>query len=152
MGKQHVVRLSTADRAQVAAVIRRTGATALEQRRARILLHADAAAPGPHRTDREVAAAVAVDPRTVARVRMQYATQGLTAALSRRRRGDRGARAIDGAQEARLVALACSAPPPGHARWSLRLLADHAVRLEIVDAVSHETVRGTLKKTTSSRG
>ena len=152
MTQQHLVRLTAEDRARLGALIRRTGASALEQRRARILLHVDAGAPGPRLTDREVAAAVAVDVRTVARVRALCATQGLEAALARRPRCDRAPRKLDGAQAARVVALACSQPPAGHARWSLRLLANEAVRLEIVEAISHETVRAALKKTGSSRG
>ncbi len=149
---QHVVRLTGAQRADLGALLRRTGASALTQRRARILLHADAAGPGRRASDAAVAAAVLVDPRTVARVRAQFATAGLETALGRRARPSRPARRLDGAGEARLAALACSAPPAGHAAWTLRLLATHAVELAIVDAISHETVRATLKKTGSSRG
>lgn len=152
MSQQHVVRLSAEERARLAALIRRDGASALQQQRARILLHADRAAPGPRLSDRAVAAAVAVDARTVARVRAQFAAEGLEAVVTRRRRADRGPRLVDGAVEARLTALACSTPPAGFARWSLRLLAGEAVRLEIVEAISHETVRAALKKMTSSPG
>ena len=78
--------------------------------------------------------------------------EGLGATLARKRPDRVYERALDGRQEAHLVALACSEAPEGHARWSLRLLADELVRLQVVEAVSHETVRRTLKKTTSSRG
>jgi hypothetical protein len=152
VSQQHVVVLSPAERARLAALIRRDGATALQQRRARILLHADRAGAGPRSSDRAVAAAVGVDARTVARTRARFAADGLEAVLTRRPRADRGPRLVDGAVEARLTALACSTPPAGFARWSLRLLAHRAVELEIVEGISHETVRATLKKTCSSRG
>ena len=89
---------------------------------------------------------------TVARVRKQYFEEGLEAALNRRAPNRVYQRKLDGEQEARLVALACSEPPEGQARWSLRLLADKLVELEIVETVSHQTVRRVLKKTNSSRG
>lgn len=150
--KQHVVRLTPQERQQVGRMLTRSGAGAHEQRRARILLHADAATDGPRLTDREIAAAVGVTPRSVARVRSQFAQQGLTATLHRRPRADRRARKLEGAGEARLTALACSEPPPGHARWTLRLLADRLVALEVVDSICRETVRTTLKKTASNPG
>lgn len=150
--KQYLVTLSAAERHQLGTLIRRNGATALQYRRARILLQADTSSTGPHLTDREIAAAVAVEVRTVARVRQLYAVHGLDMVLTRRRRCDRGPRLLDGAAEARLLTLACSTPPAGADRWTLRLLASEAVRLEIVPAISHETVRTALKKTTSNPG
>jgi hypothetical protein len=87
----------------------------------------------------------------VARVRKQYFFEGLEAALDRRPPNREYRRKLDGEQEARLLALACSEPPEGQARWSLRLLADKLVELEIVEEVSHQTVRRILKKTNSSR-
>ncbi|MDQ3294880.1 MAG: helix-turn-helix domain-containing protein, partial [Actinomycetota bacterium] len=86
-------------------------------------------------------------PATVARVRRQCVEAGLAATLARKRPDRVYERRLDGRQEARLVALACSEAPAGHALWSLRLLADELVRLEVVEAVSHETVRQALKKT-----
>ena len=85
-------------------------------------------------------------------VRRRFVKEGLAAALQRKRPDRVYARALDGRREAHLVALACATQPDGHARWPLRLLADELVRLEVGDAVSHETVRRTLKQTTSSRG
>jgi len=152
MPKQHVVSLTAEQRRELAAALDRNATTALEQRRARMLLHADAGVGGPRRSDREVAAAVGVDPRTVARVRMLFATEGLAVALRGHPRQRQTPPKLDGAQEVRLVALACAAPPAGRTRWTLRLLAERAVALEVVEAVSHETVRQTLKKTSSSRG
>ena len=89
---------------------------------------------------------------TVQRIRRQFVEEGLAAALARKRPDRVYERRLDGRREAHLVALACSAPAAGQARWSLRLLADELVRLEVVEAVSHETVRRALKKTSSSRG
>src|SRR6266487_1249572 len=93
-----------------------------------------------------------VNPATVARVRQQYVTAGLEAALHRKPPAREYRRRLDGQQEARLVALAGSAPPEGHKRWTLRLLADRLVELEIVESVSYETVRQVLQQTASSRG
>jgi hypothetical protein len=99
-----------------------------------------------------IADALEVHPATVARVRMQYVAAGLDAAVYRKPPAREYRRALDGEQEARLVALACSAPPEGRKRWTLRLLADRLVELEVVEAVSYETVRQALKQTGSSRG
>jgi hypothetical protein len=88
----------------------------------------------------------------VARVRQQYATGGLDAAVDRKAPDRQYRRKLDGGQEAHLVALACSAPPEGRKRWTLRLLAERLVALEVVEAVSYETVRQALKQTGSSRG
>ncbi len=120
--------------------------------RARILLKADHGEGGPGWSDAAIAGALDVNPSTVLRVRRQFAREGLTPTLERRRPDRVYERALDGAQEATLVALACSETPEGADRWSLRLLADELVRLEVVEAISHETVRQTLKKTRSSRG
>ena len=100
--------------------------------------------------DGRIAEAVESSQPTVSRVRKQYCCEGLEAALNRRPPNREYRRKLDGEQEARLVALACSRPPEGHARWSLRLLADKVVELEIVEDVSYQTVRRTLKKTNSS--
>jgi hypothetical protein len=120
--------------------------------RARILLKADHGEGGPGWSDAAIAGALDVDPSTVLRVRRQCVTEGLDAALERKRPDRVYERTLDGVGEARLIALAGSVPPEGHAQWSLRLLADQLVRLEVVETISYETVRQTLKKTTSSRG
>ena len=86
----------------------------------------------------------------MARVRKQYVQEGLQAALNRRPPNREYQRKLDGEQEARLIALACSEPPEGQARWSLRVLADKLVELEVVEGVSYQTVRRTLKKTSSN--
>lgn len=150
--KQYLVTLSPAERTRLGAVLRRTGASALQQRRARILLHADTGQAGSRLTDREIAAAVAVDVRTVGRIRQLYAIHGVEAVLQRRTRRDAVPRLLDGATEARLLTLAQSTPPAGAEGWTLRLLASEAVRLAIVPTISHESVRTVLKKRTSSPG
>ena len=115
--------------------------------RARILLKADHGEGGPGWSAAAVAGALDVNPSTVLRVRRQFVAEGLEATLERKRPDRVYERRLDGAGEAHLVALACGTSPDGHAQWSLRLLADELVRLEVVDAISHETVRRTLKKT-----
>jgi hypothetical protein len=150
--KQHVVRLTPADRAEVRALIAAGHAPAHTQTHARILLKCDAGTAGPRWSDAQVAAAVEVSARTVARVRARFATHGMAAALGRKPPDRVYRRKLDDAQEARLIAVACTTPPPGQARWSLRLLANRLVALEVVDGISPETVRATLKKTPSSRG
>ncbi len=150
--KHHVVRLPPAQRAELRTLLAAGSAPAHTQRHARILLKCDAGGGGPRWSDARVAEAVEVSSRTVARVRARFATQGLTAALGRKRPDRVYARKLDAAQEARLVAIACTEPPPGRARWSLRLLSKRLVDLEVVEGISPETVRATLKKTSSSRG
>ena len=114
---------------------------------ARILLKADQGPDGPAWVDERIAEAVEVSQPTVARVRRQCVEAGLEAALNRRASTRSYARKLDGEQEARLVAVCCGDPPEGAARWSLRLLADQFVELEVVEAISHEAVRRTLKTT-----
>jgi len=103
-------------------------------------------------TDAEIATAVEVSPRTVQRVRQAWVTEGFDAAVFRRPPSVTRPHRLDGEQEARLVTLACSAPPAGYQRWSLRLLAGKLIELEIVDGIAPNTVRSVLKKTPSSRG
>ena len=110
-------------------------------------------AGGPAWTDDRIAEAVEVNVATVERVRRRFVEQGLEAALVRKKQ-DRPSRPrkLDGHGEARLIALACSEPPPGRCDWTLRLLADKLVELDIVESIATETVRQVLKKTNSSRG
>jgi hypothetical protein len=152
MPKQHVVVLTPAQRRECGAILRRGRAPALVQRRARILLAADAGPAGRRPTDREIAAAVEVDVRTVARVRTTFCRHGFAVALRGRPRPRPVPPKLDQLQAARLVALACLPPPAGRAQWPLQLLADQAVLLEGMPPVSRELVRRTLKKTTSSPG
>ena len=152
MKTKYAVFLTEGERARLHTLIGRGTAPARLLTHARILLKADQGEGGPGWTDAAMAGALEVHPATVARVRREYVTAGLDAALERKVPERVYPRKLDGQQEAHLIALACSAPPEGHTRWTLRLLADKLVRLEMVDAVSHETVRRVLKQTGSSRG
>jgi transposase len=146
MNKKYIVRLSDEERSQLAELTRKGKAAAYKIRHAHLLLKADA--EGPAWTDAKIAESFSVSVNTVLSVRQRFIEQGLEAALNRKKQ-DRPSRPplLDGAGEARLIALRCSEPPAGHARWTLRLLADQAAAVEIVEAISHETVRQALKKT-----
>jgi transposase len=151
MKKKYPVILNDTEREELKRLIAAGTAPARKLTHARILLKADQSTEGPGWVDEKVADAVEVSQPTVARVRKQYFEEGLEAALNRRAPNREYYRKLDGEQEARLVTLACSEPPEGQARWSLRLLADKLVELEVVEEeVSYQTVRRTLKKTTSS--
>jgi hypothetical protein len=152
MRKRYTVMLSEEERARLHTMIGRGVAPASALTHARILLKANQGQAGPSWTDAAIGAALEVNPATVARVRMKYVAAGLDAAIYRKPPARSYRRRLDGAQEAHLVALACSAPPEGRKRWTLRLLADRLVELEVVESVSYETVRQALKQTGSSRG
>lgn len=115
-------------------------------------MQADSGEKGDGWTDKAISEALHVSLSTVQRVRELFVTEGLEAALDRRRPQSKRLRKLDGRQEAYLIALACGEAPAGHARWTLRLLADALVEREYVASISHETVRQTLKKTNSNRG
>jgi len=152
MHKHYVVTLTTAERDALKRLLAAGTASARKLTHARILLKADQGPQGPGWVDQAIADAVEVSQPTVSRVRKQYVKQGLEAALNRRPPTREYVRKLDGVQEAHLLALACAKPPTGQARWSLRLLADQLVELEIVEeAVSYQTVRRILKKPRSSR-
>ena len=150
--KQHVVRLTPAERAELQQVIHAGAAPARKQIRARILLKADTSQAGPRWTDAAIAEALECGVRTVARVRAQFATAGLAATLQRQPRRATTPPKLDAAAQAQLVALACSAPPTGRTRWTVRLLSARLVELGIVPSIAPETVRQTLKKTNSNPG
>jgi transposase len=150
--KKYVVRLSSDERLVLTDLVSAGKAAARAQAHARILLKADQGPDGPAWIDAEIVVALDTSLRTVERVREAWVTQGLEAALYPRPARAHRPRRLDGEQEAHLVALACSAPPAGQKRWTLRLLADQLVALDIVDGIAPETVRQTLKKTNSSRG
>ena len=151
--KKYVVELTEDGREQLHRLISAGSASARMLNRARILLKADVGkhSEGEPLLDREIAPMLETSTATVQRVRERFCRQGLDAALEQRSVPDRVyERSFDGRAEARLIALACSKAPEGRGRWSMRLLADKAVELGIVDSVSHETVRKTLKKTNSA--
>jgi len=145
--KQFVVKLPESERAQLLTLLGHGSAPARTLTHARILLKANQGEAGPCWTDAAIAAALEVHPTTVARVRQEYVQGGLEAALTRKTPDREYRRRLDGEQEAHLVALTCSTPPDGYKRWTLRLLAARLVALEVVESVSHETVRQTLKQT-----
>ena len=152
MRKAHVVRLTADERAFLRDEIAAGIAPARRLTHARVLLKADQGADGPAWRDAAIAEALEVSVATVERVRKRFALEGLDGALARRRPHPAPARKLDGAQEAHLIALACSVPPDGREHWTLRLLAERFVTLEVGAPISRETVRRTLKKTNSSRG
>src|SRR3954452_4126913 len=151
VAKRYRVTLTAEERDDLRRMISRGKADARKLAHARILLQADEAEGGPARVDEGIASALEVSVRTIERVRQRFVEQGLAAALLPKPSARLYARKLDGEQEAHLLALACTRPPEGKARWSLRLLAERMVELEHVDGLSHETVRRTLKKTSSSR-
>lgn len=146
--KKYKVTLTGEEREQLQVMIASGKASAKKLAHARILLKADASGDGPAWDDGRIACAVEVSTRTVERVRQRFVEQGLDAALVRKpqERPSRE-RKLTGAAEARLVALACSAPPQGRSCWTMQLLADELVALEVVGSISDETVRRTLQKT-----
>jgi transposase len=151
--KRYKVTLTDEERQQLRALIAAGKAAARKLTHARILLKADASLGGPAWTDQRIVEALEVGVATVERVRQRFVEEGLEAALGHKK-PDRPSRQrkLDGRAEARLIALACSAPPEGRTEWTMQLLADQLVQLKVVDAVSDETVRRVLKKTRSSRG
>jgi transposase len=148
---KYVVTLSEEERTRLETLLHTGRRAARTLTHAWILLKADASEGGPAWTDEQIRATFDVSLATINRVRRAFVEEGVEAALHRRASDRSHLRKIDGASEAHLIALACSEPPAGQAHWTLRLLADRFVTLE-GSAVSYETVRRTLKKTSSSRG
>lgn len=149
---KYAVMLTETERAHLRTLIGQGEATARMLTHARILLKANQGEGGPGWTDAAIAGALEVHADTVARVRRAYVAAGLEAALTRKAPARVYPRKLDGVAEAHLVAVACSSPPVGRERWTLRLLADELVRLEVVETVSYEPVRRTLQQTPSSPG
>jgi transposase len=145
---KYTVTLTAEERQTLSDLIASGKASARKLAHSRILLKADAAASGPAWTDEHIAEALEISTDSIGRVRRRFVEQGLEAALVRKPQ-ERPSREpkFDGRAEARLVALACSPPPAGRVSWTLRLLADKLVELEVVESVSYETVRRVLKKT-----
>jgi transposase len=144
MAKRYRVTLTAEERDELDRMISRGKADARKLTHARVLLQADASEGGPGWTDAAISDAVRVSVRTIERVRQRFVEDGLGAALLPKPSPRVYARKLDGAQEARLIALACSGPPEGKKRWTLRLLAEQMVALEVAPALSHETVRRVL--------
>ena len=151
--KCHHVRLNRSQRDHLKSLITSGTSPARKLTRARVLLKADPGEFGPAYTDKQIQEALEVSLRTIERTRKTFAFEGLNAALNpKERRGAGMPKKFDGQNEAHLIALVCSAPPEGAARWTLRLLAEKVVELEYVSSVSHETIRRVLKKTSLSLG
>jgi hypothetical protein len=150
--KRHIVVLTEEERARLHTMIGRGVAPASALTHARILLKANQGEAGPGWTDAAIGAALEVNPATVARGPYEVRRGGLDAAVYHKPPARQYRRRLDGQQEAHLVALAGSAPPEGHKRWTLRLLADRLVALGVIESVSYETVRQVLKQISSSRG
>jgi hypothetical protein len=149
MLKKYIVRLTDPERETLEAVAKKRGVAAQRARRARILLKADA--DGPGWTDARIAEALGCRTQTVENVRESLLTEGFEIALNGKPKSRVRRKVLDGKQEAQIIALRLGQPPRGFSNWTLRLLAERAVALEIVESVSYETVRRTLKKT-SLRG
>lgn len=150
--KKYIVNLTSDERNQLLPLVVRGKGAARKLTHARILLKADSSDRGLNWTDEQISEALDVSLSTIARVRKRFVTEGLESALNPRVPKRHRPRILDGEGEAHLIALACSESPEGHARWTLRLLADKIVEQECVESISYETVRRTLKKTNLSLG
>ena len=155
--KKYLVTLTQEERQQLEGAAGSNHRSVREKTRARILLLADTnraqgGAQGGSLQDAEIAQRLRCTPLTVSKVRQRAAERGVLASISHKQQEKRKARALDGEQEAHLVALTCSAAPQGRKRWTLQLLKDRLIQMEVVENIGMETIRRTLKKTNSSRG
>ena len=149
MPKKYRIKLKQAERETLQELTRSGTIKVRTYKRARILLLADEARKGSSKSDEQIAEQVSVSLPTIYRVRRRFVEEGLEAALTEKPRPGAPAK-FSGKQKVEITALACSDPPEGHARWSLRLLADKLVEMEIVDSISYDTVDKVLKKTNLS--
>jgi transposase len=150
--KKYIVSLTAEEREELEQLSTTGKVAAYKMNHARILLKADTNQEGGGWIDEAISQALDISVATIERVRQRFVETNLESALSRQEQQQRKPRRLDGEQEAHLIAITCSETPEGRAHWSLRLLAERMVELEYVESVSHETVRQTLKKTTSSPG
>lgn len=144
--KLYIIDLSPAEREELTALVEKGTVAAYRRRHAHILLLADQGTDGPAWSDSKIAAHVGVTVQNIERIRKRCVLEGLEAALGRRKRSRERATVLDGEGEAQLIAIACSEPPSGRARWTLHMLCDELKRRRIVRSISHETVRKVLKK------
>lgn len=149
--KKYIVSLTVKEREELEQLTTTGKAPAYKMNHARILLKADMNQEDGGWTDESISQALDISVATIERVRQRFVETNLEAALSRQVQQQRKPRRLDGEQEAHLIAVTCGDPPAGHARWSLRLLAERMVELEYVESVSHETIRQTLKKTRAAK-
>ena len=146
MQKKYIVRLTQQERGHLQQIIKKLKGSSQKVRRAQILLKTDA--DGPCWTDQRIAEAFSCRTKTVENIRQRFVLHGFEQALEgKRREHPPTPKLLDGDQEARIIATRLGPTPPGYANWTLRLLARRVVELEIVESVSHETIRQTLKKT-----
>lgn len=149
MNKKYKVRLTSAEQGQLEEIVRKGKALAYKIRHANLLLGLDV--DGLHWTDEQAAEAFHCSVNTVANIRQRFVEEGLESALHRKKQEIPSRKPIlDGVGEAKLIALSCSQPPEGYGRWTLNLLADKLVKLEVVDSISRQTVHRILKKTNLS--
>ena len=146
MKKRYVVKLSSEERDQLEGLIKRGREAAYRRRHAQVVLLVDEGEHGPSLYDKDAAEQTGFTRRTVEQIRERCVTEGLNSALERKKRSRHRSRKLDGEGEARLVSLACSDAPEGYARWTLHMLADKLIELEVVDSISHECIRQVLKK------
>ena len=151
MNKKYIVKLPAEERHALLTLVSRGRVAVQKAKRAWILLQADTSAEGPAWPDEHIQEAYDVGLRTIQRVRQTWVEEGLQAVLTRVQKSRHRARQLDGEDEAHLIALACSQPPAGRCRWTIRLLAQRFVELGRCQRISPETIRQTLKKTNSSR-
>ena len=145
--RKYRVQLTGEERQELKALVSRGRAAAYRQTHARILMLSDEAQGDGAMKDEEIAGSLQIGSATVERVRRRCVEEGVEAALGRREQLRRRPKKLDGSGEAHLIALACGEPPEGRSSWTLKLLADRLVECEIVESISPETVRQTLKKT-----
>jgi len=150
--KIYVLKLTADERAELERVVRSGKSAGWKIQRAQALLKCDQGSAGPGWIDDQIAQAYGCTRRSVENWRKQAVEAGPLSLLERKARFDKGHTKLDGEGEAKLIQLACSKAPVGFARWSLRMLAGKLVELEVVDSISHESVRSVMKKTKSSRG
>ena len=144
--EKYIVRLSSEERQELETIVKKLKGTSQKVNRALALLHADA--NGPDWTNEQIAQRAGLTLRAISNLRKKLVTEGFEATINRKQRLCPSVpKKLDGLQEAQVIATRCGSPPEGFGMWSLRLLAQQVVVLEIVDSISHETVRRTLKKT-----
>jgi transposase len=145
MQKKYVVRLTDAEREILNQVVKKRHVSSQKVRRAHVFLKADA--DGPNWSDSQIAEAFDCSTKTIENLRQRLVTEGFEIAINGKPKSRVRGKVLDGEQEAKIIAMRLSHPPKGFANWTLRLLAEQVVTLEIVESVSHETLRRTLKKT-----
>jgi transposase len=150
--KLYRVKLTEVEQHELKALINKGRIAARKQTHARILLQCDESGENPGKKDRDIAEALNISARSIERVRQRFVEEGLESALNPKVAERSHVKKLDGAAEAFLVATACTEAPEGRAEWTMQLLADKLIECKIVDSISDETVRLTLKKTHLNRG